>query len=82
LTRTNPAIRTRTLRHIEQGLIDAGIPVFKTELHEREAFRAMFSFRQPLEHLNAAEVANLDKAIANAEWFANEVIETLRKWQK
>lgn len=82
LTRTNPAIRTRTLRHIEQGLIDAGIPVFKTELHEREAFRAMFSFRQPLEHLNKAEVANLDKAIANAEWFANEVIETLRKWQK
>lgn len=82
LTRTNPAIRTRTLRHIEQGLIDAGIPVFKTELHEREAFRAMFSFRQPLEHLNEAEVANLDKAIANAERFANEVIETLRTSQK
>jgi chromosome partitioning protein len=81
LTRTNPAIRTRTLRHIEQGLIDAGIPVFRTELNEREAFRAMFSFRQPLENLNGADVANLDKAIANAESFASEVIETLRKWQ-
>lgn len=81
LTRTNPAIRTRTLKHIQQGLIDAGIPVFRTELNEREAFRAMFSFRQPLEHLNEADVANLDKAIFNAERFANEVIETLRQWQ-
>lgn len=81
LTRTNPAIRTRTLKHIERGLIDAGIPVFSTELNEREAFRAMFSFRQPLEHLKEADVANLDKAIINAENFAQEVVETLRKWQ-
>jgi chromosome partitioning protein len=81
LTRTNSAIRTRTLAHIEKGLIDAGIPVFNTELNEREAFRAMFSFRQPLEHLNPSEVANLDKAIANAEAFAQEVIATLRKGQ-
>lgn len=79
LTRTNPAIRTRTLKHIEQGLINAGIPVFRTELNEREAFRAIFSFRQPLENLNKEDVANLDKAIANAESFASEVIETLRK---
>lgn len=81
LTRTNPAIRTRTLKHIESGLIDAGIPVFKTELNEREAFRAMFSFREPLEHLKATDVANLDKAIANAEEFSREVVEALRKWK-
>lgn len=79
LTRTNPAIRTRTLKFIEKGLIDASIPVFTTELHEREAYRAMFSFRQPLEFLNPNEVANLDKAIKNAENFSKEVIETLRK---
>ena len=79
LTRTNSAIRTRTLTHIQRGLIDAGIPVFKTELNEREAFKAMFSFRQPLEKLNPTDVANLDKAIANAETFAQEVIATLRK---
>lgn len=78
LTRTNSAIRTRTLSHIQRGLIAAGIPVFKTELNEREAFRAMFSFRQPLEKLNPADVANLDKAIANAEAFAQEMIATLR----
>lgn len=78
LTRTNPAIRTRTLTHIARGLVDAGIPVFETELHEREAFKAMFSFRQPLENLSEADVANLDKAIANAEAFAQELVSVLR----
>lgn len=81
LTRTNSAIRTRTLSHIQRGLVDAGVPVFETELNEREAFKAMFSFREPLEHLNPSDVANLDKAIANAEAFAQEVIATLRKHQ-
>ncbi|MGK5033538.1 ParA family protein [Janthinobacterium sp. MDT1-19] len=78
LTRTNSAIRTRTLAHIEKGLIAAGIPVFNTELNEREAFRAMFSFRQPLSGLSVSDVANLDKAVSNAEQFAQEVIATLR----
>ena len=79
LTRTNSAIRTRTLAHIEKGLVNAGITVFDTEMNEREAFRAMFSFRQPLEHLSSSDVANLDKAIANAEQFTKEVLEMLRK---
>lgn len=78
LTRTNPAIRTRTMAHIQKGLIEAGVPLLSTELHEREAFRAMFSFRQSLEQLNPAEVGNLDKAIANAEDFAKEVVSLLR----
>lgn len=78
LTRTNPAIRTRTLAHIERGLIAAGIPVFETELNEREAFRAMFSFRLPLAGLKPSEVANVDRAIANAEELAREVIAALR----
>lgn len=81
LTRTNPAIRTRTLTHIKRGLDDAGISVLATELNEREAFRAMFSFRQPLEHLDPSAVANLGKAIGNAERFAQEVVATLRKEQ-
>lgn len=82
LTRTNSAIRTRTLAHIEKGLVAAGISVFDVELNEREAFRAMFSFRQPLAGLNPAEVANVDKAVANAEQLAQEVIAALRKVQQ
>lgn len=82
LTRTNSAIRTRTLAHIEKGLIAAGIPVFNAELNEREAFRAMFSFRQPLSGLSVSDVANLDKAVSNAEQFAQEVIAILRGAQQ
>lgn len=77
-TRTNVAVRTRSTTHIQKSLTEAGIPVLSTQLHEREAFRAMFAFRQPLEALDSADVANLDKATANAEAFAREVIDHLR----
>lgn len=78
LTRTSPIIRTRTMGHIQSGLIDARVPIFETQLNEREAFRAVFSFQQTLENLDPREVSNLDKAQANAEQFAAEVIERLR----
>ncbi len=77
LTRTNPVIRTRTMSHIQQGLIEAGIPVMQTELHDREAFRAVFSFRQPLQSIDPREVANLDKAQANVEEYAAEIVRGL-----
>jgi chromosome partitioning protein len=79
LTRTSPIIRTRTMSHIHGGLADAGVPVFTAQLHEREAFRAVFSFQRTLEELDEKDVPNLDKAIANAEHFAAEVIERLRE---
>lgn len=79
LTRTNPTIRARTLSHIHKSFKAAGVPVLKTELHEREAFRAMFSFRQTLQDLDPSDVANIDKAVANAAAFASEVIELLRQ---
>lgn len=79
LTRTSPIIRTRTMGHIQGGLVDAGVPIFAVQLHEREAFRAIFSFRQTLEHLDGKDVPNLDKAIVNAEQFTVEVIERLRE---
>jgi len=78
-TRTNPVIRTRTTTHIAKSLREAGIPVLETELNEREAFRAMFSYRQTLENLEPSDVANLDKAIANAEALAGEVVDLLRR---
>lgn len=82
LTRTNPTIRTRTLNHIQNSLLSANVTVFQTELHEREAFRAIFSLRKTLQGLKKTDVTNLDKAIINAEAFANEVIEMLRKTNK
>jgi len=81
LTRTNPSIRTRTQAHIQNGLIGAGIPVLQTELNERDAFRAIFSFRQTLDGLNPAEVPNLDKAKLNVWEFVHEVVERLKAEQ-
>ena len=79
LTRTSTIIRTRTMGYIQGGLVDAGVPMFSVQLHEREAFRAIFSFRQTLENLNSKDVPNLDKAIINAERFTVELIERLRE---
>jgi chromosome partitioning protein len=78
LTRTSASIRTRTQAHIQDGMIAAGIPVLETELNERDAFRAVFSFQQTLDGLNAAEVPNLDKARLNVWEFVREVVERLK----
>jgi len=77
LTRTNPAIRTKNTNQIANSLRTVGIPVFKTELNEREAFKSIFSFRETLDGLNPAEVANLDKARRNIEEFAIEILQKL-----
>jgi chromosome partitioning protein len=78
LTRTSSSIRTRTQAHIQKGLIGAGIPVLITELNERDAYRAVFSFQQTLDGLNPAEVPNLDKAKLNVWEFVHEVVERLK----
>ena len=77
LTRTNAAIRTRNVTQISNSLKTAGIPVFTTEINEREAFKSVFSFRETLDDLNPAEVANLDKARRNVEEFAKELLQRL-----
>lgn len=77
-TRTSAAITSRDTKYIRQTFQDAGIPYFNVELNERAAFKAMFSFRRPLETLDSAEVSNIGKAIENAEAFTAEVIERIR----
>jgi len=79
LTRTNSSIRTRGLAHIQNGLIEAGIPVLETELNERDAFKAVFAFRQTLDGLNPKEVPNLDKAKMNVLKFVEEVAARLQE---
>jgi len=81
LTRTSPTIRARGLAHIQKSLIEAGIPVLETELNERDAFKAVFAFRQTLDQLDPAEVPNLDKAKRNIWELAHEIIERLKGGQ-
>jgi chromosome partitioning protein len=78
-TRTSAAIRPRTLAHIRTELEGAGVPILTTQMHEREAFRAIFSFGGTLHSLEPAQVSNLPAAIANARAFATELIALLRQ---
>lgn len=77
-SRTSEAIRPRTLQHIRNEFAKHGVPAFTVHMHEREAFRAIFSFGGTLEGLNPKLVSNLDAAISNARAFAAEVISRLR----
>jgi chromosome partitioning protein len=81
LTRTAPMIRTRGMTHIQNTLSEAGVPVLNTELNERDAFRAVFAFRQTLDSLDPTAVPNLDKAALNIAAFAHEVVSRLASEQ-
>lgn len=78
-TRTSPAVRPRTLRHIRTEFASHGVPSFTTQMNEREAFRAIFSFGGTVRDLDPGQVSNLSGATANAEAFATEVIVRLRQ---
>jgi chromosome partitioning protein len=84
LTRTSAAIRPRTLQHIREELARNDVPVLGTQMHEREAFRAIFSFGGPLQGLSANQVSGLDAALKNAQALAAEVVALLKGtvWEK
>lgn len=77
-SRTSEAIRPRTLQHIKSEFTKHGVPAFTVHMHEREAFRAIFSFGGTLESLNPKLVSNLNAAISNARALAAEVVSLLR----
>jgi chromosome partitioning protein len=78
LTRTSAAIRPRTLQHIREEMARNEVPVLETQMHEREAFRAIFSFGGTLQGLHAGQVSGLDAAARNAQALAAEVVGLLR----
>jgi chromosome partitioning protein len=77
-TRTSAAIVSRDTKHVRNSFKDAGVKCFVTELNERAAFKAMFSFRQALETLDSKEVSNIPQALKNAEEYTREVIAAIR----
>ena len=78
-TRTSGAIRPRTLRAIEEEFVKAGIRVFDVQIHEREAYRAIFAFGGTLSNLDRSQVANIPAAITNARAFAAETVAILKE---
>jgi len=77
-TCTSAAIRPRTLGSIAGEFAANGVPVLKTRLHDREAFRALFSFGGTLASLDKSSVRNIPAALANAQALAEEVVSVLR----
>ena len=80
-TRTSAAIKPRTLQHIRGEFEAHGVPSLQTQMQEREAFRAIFSFGGTIDSLNAGQVSGLEGAMRNARAFAAEVVGMLRQAQ-
>ena len=78
LTRTSAAVRSRTLKNVQEQLAENGIEVLRTGIVERAAFRELFDFGGTLSDLNPNQVSNLGNAIENAREFAGEVITKLK----
>lgn len=80
LARTKATIRTRTQSSMQEQLAASDIPVFQTELLEREAFRLLFDYGGTLESL-PKNTYKLGEAIENARAFAGEVVTLLKSVQ-
>jgi chromosome partitioning protein len=78
-TRASSAIRPRTLRAIEEEFKKAGIRVFNTQIHERDAYKAIFSFGRMLSGLDQNQVRNVPAAVANAKEFMVEVVNLFKE---
>jgi len=77
-TRTSAAIRPRSLQNIEAQFADNKTPMFGSQIHERDAYKAIFAFGGTLADLDPSQVSNLPAAKLNAKSFAGEVIEMLK----
>lgn len=77
-TRTNVAIRPRSLQSIEAEFAQKKIPMFGVQVHERDAYKSIFSFGGSLDGLDPAQVPNLKAAQLNVATFTKEVIEMLK----
>jgi chromosome partitioning protein len=78
LTRTSAAIRTRMLQGIAEEMREAGVEIFSTQLHDREAYRQLFALGGTVRSLDPKQVRNIDAAAQNGDAFAAEVIAMLQ----
>ena len=78
-TQSRAAVKSRTARFIAAQFRDnPNIDTFDTEIHERDAFSAIFSAGGSVRTLNSKDVNNLEAAIGNVTAFAAEVVARLK----
>src|ERR1700685_3652052 len=70
-TQTRPAIRPRTQTRTSFG--SRRLPMFRTQLHERDPFRAIFAYVGTLSGLDPKQVRGNDAARGVVRKFVNEV---------
>lgn len=76
--RTKAAVKSRLAKSLNQQVRDK-IGAFATELHDRTAFSSLHSFGGTLYDMDETQVTGAQKAIGNAELFAQEV-ESVLSW--
>jgi len=81
-TQTRPPLSPKTQRFIEAQFAQLGAPIFDTQIVDREAFRAMFSFGGSLAGLTDKGVSGLSAALANAHAFTQELVDRLPQRQQ
>lgn len=75
---TPAAYETRNTSGLRNDMANLGIPMFTTEMKERDAFKSMFKYQCPLERLDPVLVPGIETAIINAEAVAAELLERLQ----
>jgi chromosome partitioning protein len=58
-------------------MAEQGIPMFGTLIHERDAYRALFTYGGTLTQLGETQTRNLPAALKNAHDFVAEVVSML-----
>lgn len=79
LSRVNPLVATRSLRTVRDLLLLRGMAMIKTPLVERGAYREMFERPGTLYTLEGREMPNLDRAQANMQAFARDVMARIER---
>jgi len=77
LTRTSPIIATRIEKEIVAALKGAGLPLMRTRLNERQAYKAVFVRRLAMHELDPVQVNGLPEALTNAQQLADELVDIL-----
>ena len=80
-SRVPTAIRSREMDALETQVVEGGIPVLG-RVHERTAYKSLFSYATTLEQLSSAEVPGLEKARAEAAALAKAVGELVRSGKR
>jgi len=77
LTRTSPIIATRIEKEIVTALKGAGLPLMRTRLNERQAYKTIFVRRLAMHELDPVQVNGLPEALTNAQQLADELVDIL-----